>query len=115
MKDETIINQLRAFHFLSGVLKNQQRDPLCSKCRAFEKVSETTMDNFIKCESNCRSKEKYLSKELSDLFRHVYDQLASIEHPDNPIGQKKAGNCKLPEGVCFTKAAVALNEKIGDQ
>ena len=114
MRNATIVNQLRAFHFLSGVLKNQQHDPLCGKCLAFEKVSETTMDNFIKCESDCRSKREHLSKELSDLFRRVYDQLASIQHSDDPIGQKKAGNCKVPEGVCFTKSAVALYENMGD-
>ncbi len=114
MRNETIINQLRAFHFLSGVLKNQQLDPICGRCLAFEKVLETTMDNFIKCESDCRSKREHLSKELSDLFRRVYDQLASIQHPDGSIGQKKAGNCKLPEGICFTKSAVALHEKMGN-
>ena len=114
MRKETIINQLRAFHFLSGVLKNQQHDPLCGKCLAFEKVAETTMDNFIKCERDCRSGREHLSKELSDLFLRVYDKLASIEHPDNPMGQKKAGNCKLPEGLCFTKVAVLLHEAMGN-
>jgi hypothetical protein len=114
MRNERIVNQLRAFHYLSGVLKNQQNDPLCGKCLAFEKVSNTTMDNFLKCESDCRSKREYFSEELPDLFRRVYDQLAAIQHPDELIGQKKAGKCKLPEGVCFTMAAVSLYEKMGD-
>ncbi len=72
------------------------------------------MDNFIKCENDCRSKRAHLSKELSDLFSRVYDQFASIQHSDDPIGQKKAGNCKLPGGVCLTKVAIALYETMGN-
>jgi len=25
------------------------------------------------------------------------------------VGQKKAGNCRLPQGVCFVKSSKALN------
>ena len=71
------------------------------------------MDNFLQCESDCRSKKEYLSKELSGLFRRVYEQLASIQHPVDPTGQKKAGNCKLPEGICLTKVAASLYETMG--
>lgn len=89
MRNERIVNQLRAFHYLSGVLKNQQDDPLCGKCLALEKVSNITMDNFLKCESDCRSKGEYFSEELHGLFRRIYDQLSAIQHPDELIGQKK--------------------------
>ncbi len=112
MRNDKIINQLRAFHYLSGALKNQQDDPFCGKCLSFERVLNAAMDNFLECESNCRSNKEHLSKELSELLRGVYHQLASIRHPADPTGQKKAGNCKLPEGVCFTQAAVSFYEAI---
>jgi hypothetical protein len=38
--------------------------------------------------------------------------LAAIPVPANPSGQKKAGNCKLPQGVCFIKESFALVRKI---
>lgn len=95
-----------------GVLENQQKDPFCSNCMSFAKTVESTKDTFIKFEKTCTAEKRELANVLSVLFSHVYKKMSSIELPENPVGQKKAGNCKLPEGVCLPKAALAVHEKI---
>ncbi len=70
------------------------------------------MDRFIKFETASTPERKKLPEEFSELFNDLYYMADSIQQPDNPVGQKKAGSCKLPEGVCFPKYAQAFMEKL---
>jgi hypothetical protein len=44
------------------------------------------------------------------LLRDARTALALLNPPADAVGQKKEGNCKMPEGVCFVK----LSKKIID-
>jgi hypothetical protein len=48
--------------------------------------------------------------ELLVLLREARTALALLNPPADAVGQKKEGNCKMPEGVCFVK----LSKKIID-
>lgn len=113
MTRDSMINQLRVFHFVSGVLSNQQNDPLCSKCLSFAKSVETVTNNFIRFKTVFAAEKSSFSEDSRELFADVSEKLTYIRQPEEPVGQKKAGNCKLPEGVCLPKVAAAVFEKIG--
>jgi hypothetical protein len=107
-----IISQLRGFHFAVGTMVNQENDPLCSNCSAFAKSAQAIIEGFIEFESAHASEKRKLPEEFSILFEDVCDKLALIEQPAEPMKQKKAGNCKLPEGTCYCKSAVAILQSL---
>jgi hypothetical protein len=47
-----------------------------------------------------------INAELSNLLTALSGKVAGIRQPLNPAGRKKTGNCKFPEGLCFSKAAM---------
>jgi len=51
-------------------------------------------------------------REFVYLFSEAKIGIEQIRPPENPVSQKNAGNCKLPEGICFTKTSLALLQKI---
>jgi hypothetical protein len=106
------ITHLRGFHFAVGTIVNQENDPLCGSCVAFAKTAQAIIDSFIEFESAHAAERKKLPEEFSFLFDDVCDKLALIEQPEEPVRQKKEGNCKLPEGVCYCKAALALIQSV---
>src|SRR5271169_3336502 len=116
MSHERTIILLRGFHFAVGTMVNQENDPLCANCVAFAKTAQAIIDGFIEFESAHAAEKRKLPEEFAFLFDDVCDKLALIELPEEPVRQKKAGNCKLPEGVCFCKSALALlqNNKEGE-
>ncbi len=114
MNNERTINQLRGFHFAVGTMVNQENDPLCRTCAAFAKTAQAIIDGFIEFESAHASEKRKLPEEFAFLFDDVCDKMALIEQPEEPVRQKKAGNCKLPEGTCYCKAALTLIQNAKD-
>jgi hypothetical protein len=112
MNNARTITQLRGFHFAVGTMVNQENDPLCGNCVAFAKTAQAIIDGFVEFESAHATERKKLPEEFSFLFDDVCDKLALIEHPEEPIRQKKSGNCKLPEGICYCKSALAILQNI---
>lgn len=112
MNSVRTIIQLRGYHFAVGTIVNQQNDPLCCGCAAFSRTAQAVIDGFIEFESAHADEKKKLPEEFSFLFDDVCDKLALIEHPEEPARQKKEGKCKLPEGTCYCKAALALIQSI---
>ena len=112
MSNSQTINRLRGFHFAVGTMVNQENDPLCAKCVAFAKTAQAIVDGFIEFESAHAAEKRKFPEEFSMLFDDVCDKLALIEHPEEPVRQKKSGNCKLPEGMCYCKSALALLQNI---
>jgi hypothetical protein len=108
--NDRLINYLRGVHFVFGVLNNQQDDPLCGNCLSFARTVEAAKEKFLSGEKTILKDD--LPDEMRALFLDIYNMHTDIRIPDNPIGQKKAGSCKLPEGVCFSKAAMTVYEKI---
>jgi len=107
-----LLNQVRGHHFLLGVFRSRQADPYCGVCSAFANTLKAARESFATLETGNSDALRVLSPELSSMLAETRSGLAAISSPANPSGQKKAGNCRLPEGVCFIKASFALVQKI---
>lgn len=107
-----IVNQVRGYHFLLGVFKNQGKDPYCSVCSAFANTLRSAQDNLAKFESEHAAALAALSPQFQSMLAETRGGLSSLPAPSAPTGQKKAGNCKLPQGVCFLKASFSLIQQI---
>ena len=107
-----ILNQVRAYHYLVAVLANQQHDLFCGQCSAWNNTLNNTREALLQFEASQAAELRGLSPEAAALLTETRSRLAGLVNAANPLGQKKAGNCKLPEGICFVKAARALLEKV---
>ena len=107
-----LLNQVRAYHYLAGVLTNQQRDLFCHRCSAWNNTLNNAREALTQFEAGHAAELRTLSPEAAALLTETRSRLSGLVNATNPAGQKKAGNCKLPEGVCFVKASRALLEKV---
>ena len=107
-----ISNQVRGHHFMLGLFRNQQKDPYCSPCSAFANTLKAARENLAKLEAEQGEALKALSPEFGRMIAEARTGLSILQGPADPCGQKKAGNCKLPQGVCFIKASFALVQQI---
>ena len=99
---------LRSYHFIAGLLANQQQDTLCSNCKAFTNTAEKVQQEVMRYTAELKDLPEKESIMLADI-RMLLNGLHPV--PD-AVGQKKAGNCKLPQGTCFVKSSRALQEKL---
>ena len=106
------VNQVRGYHFLLGIFRSQQRDPFCSVCSAFANTLVAARENLAALGTEHAGALSVLSPDLGAMLAETRAGLALVPDPPNPSGQKKAGNCKLPQGVCFVKASFALIQQI---
>jgi len=107
-----LINRIRYYHFITGVLAHQQSDPLCSKCKAFVNTSERVKEGITELEGLHVEKFHILPGEFLGLLEETRDSLELINLPGDAVGQKKAGICRMPEGVCFIKLPKAILERV---
>ena len=107
-----LINQIRFYHFISGVLYHQQSDPLCSNCRAFANTAERMKENISELENVHVKKMHTLPGEMLHILEEAQHRIGRIKTFEDAVGQKKAGNCRLTEGVCFIKLSKAILDKI---
>jgi hypothetical protein len=107
-----LLNQVRGYHFMLGVFRNQQKDPYCIACSAFANTLKAAREDLAKLEAEQGEALKALSPEFGRMMVEVRTGLSTLQGPADPSGQKKAGNCKLPQGVCFIKASFALIQQI---
>ena len=107
-----LMNQVRGYHFLLGAFRNQQKDPYCSVCSAYANTLKAARENLAKFEAENANALKALTPEFSAMLAGTRAGLSALQGPTDPSGQKKAGNCKLPQGICFIKASFALVQQI---
>jgi hypothetical protein len=107
-----LINQIRFYHFISGVLHHQQSDPLCSNCKAFANTAKKMKENISELKSVQVEKMHTLSGEMLHILEEAQDIIGRVKILEDAVGQKKSGNCRLPEGVCFIKLSKAILDKI---
>ncbi|MFN3504698.1 MAG: hypothetical protein ACK4Y7_00615 [Caldimicrobium sp.] len=109
-KEKSIINQVRAFHFMVGILKHQEEDPRCAVCKSRKKVAEELMEEFEKF------KQKVSIEEIPELFRGKFEKIQntinSLKLPANPIPQRKVGACHFPDEECIIKEAYDIFEEV---
>ncbi len=108
------MNQLRTISCLFAVLSYLQNEPLCGKCSSFRTVYEKTMEKFLHIEKAV-GRDRHLPEEMRGLLLHIYRVLAELKQPDDPVRQKKEGNCSYPQGVCLAKNSFAMFERIEEQ
>lgn len=107
-----LLNHLRAYHFLAGVLASQQHDHFCGQCSAWNNTLNNTREALKQFEAEHAAELGSLSPEAVALLTETRGRLAGLVNAANPAGQKKAGKCKLPEGVCLVKASRSFLEKV---
>jgi hypothetical protein len=107
-----IMNQARGFAYLFGMLRNQQEDAFCRSCNSFLNTLAAARENLQKFEAQHAGEIRSFPEEFSQLFADARSGISVMPQPEQPLRQKKAGNCKLPEGVCFTKSSLAILQKV---
>ncbi|MDH4232400.1 MAG: hypothetical protein OEW04_10285 [Nitrospirota bacterium] len=107
-----LVNEIRYFHYISGVLEHQQADPVCSKCKAFANTLARMKEGIAELESVHVERIHTLPGGLMGLLEAARNRLEGIKPPGDAVGQKKAGNCKMPEGVCFIKLSKAVRDRL---
>ena len=107
---DQLINRIRFLHFMSGVLVNQQADPICGHCKAFANTVRWTREGISREEAGSASGK--LPDDILRLLSEAQRRMAGIVVPEDTVGQKKAGNCKMPEGVCFVKIPKSILERL---
>ena len=107
-----LINRIRFYHFISGVLYHQQSDPLCSKCKAFTNTAKKIKEDLSALESDYVEEMHAFPVEMLHIFEEAQDRIGRVKTFEDAVGQKKAGNCRMPEGVCFIKLSKAIMDKI---
>jgi len=103
-----LLNHVRGYAYLFNVLKNQQRDLYCGKCKAFVNTAAAARLDLAAFEQENAAALQALPEELQRMRAETKMASESLVLIENTSGQKKAGNCKLPEGVCFVKSGRAL-------
>ncbi len=103
-----MINRIRYVYFMSGVLAGQQHDPFCSRCKACANTLARVREMLIEAEQEVAAQPESRSPEIRSLVALARTKLETVNIPEDAIGQKKAGNCRLPEGVCFVKSSKKL-------
>ena len=107
-----LINQIRFYNFISGVLYQQQSDPLCSRCKAFANTAKKMKEDLSELQSVNAERMHILPGEMLHILEEAQKRVLQIKIFEEAVGQKKAGNCRLPEGVCFVKLSKAVLDKI---
>ncbi|MCL4457896.1 MAG: hypothetical protein M1147_05515 [Nitrospirae bacterium] len=105
-------NRIRYYRYIAGVFANQQSDPMCGICKAFTNSVRNVREDLAEFERQYDADMKSLPPELSDILSESKKILAGLKTIEDAVGQKKAGNCKMPEGVCYVKLSKSILEKI---
>lgn len=107
-----LINEIRFFHFISGLLHQQQSDPLCRDCKAFVNTAGSIKEGLAELQSLLAGKTDSVAPELYCLADEAGRRLEGLRIPQGAEGQKKAGRCRMPEGVCFIKYSKAIRDRL---
>ena len=115
LKTETIqkreITLLRGMSYIFSILSYLQDEPFCKECKAFEDVFDAIREKLVDREKAV-NKNRDMPQEIRKLLTNIYVVLADIRIPENPVRQKKAGNCHLPSGMCLAKSVKVFYERL---
>lgn len=107
-----LINEIRFYSFMSGVLYQQQSDPFCGDCRAFENTATRMKEGLSELQELLAGETESVPPAMRSLAEEARRRLESLRIPTGAEGQKKAGRCRMPEGVCFIKLPKAIRDRI---
>lgn len=107
-REKVVLNKIRAFYFIAGVLKHQEEDPRCAVCKSRKEVAEEVMEIFQGL------KKEIGVEEVPEIFKSKFEKteaiLSSLKLPEKPIPQRKEGNCHFPDKECLVKEAFEIFE-----
>lgn len=101
-------NRIRFYHYISRVLEGQRSDPLCGICKALANTAARLREGLAEMEEKHAEEIRELSGEMIRLLAETRGRMASLGVPEDTVGQKRAGKCMMPEGVCFIKISKAI-------
>ncbi len=107
-----LANRVRYYYFISGVFMNQQSDPLCGICKAFSSSVRSIREDLEEFVNSHALEISEMPKNLQRLITEAGKRLPQLSIAEDAVGQKKAGNCRLPEGVCLVKSSKGLRDRI---
>jgi hypothetical protein len=107
-----LANQVRGYSYLSAVLANRSIDPFCRSCSSFLSTLLTVTETIRRFEIEHKEEIEKNPDGFSLTFLVAKSGINGIRQPDPAVPQKKAGNCKLPEGICFLKSSLSILQKI---
>lgn len=106
-----ILSQIRTYSYLSAVLSNREGDPYCRTCNSFLSTLMTVTEHMQKFEREHAAEIEKLPDGFSLFFLVAKSRINGIRLPERPVSQKKAGNCNLPESVCYLKSSFAVLQR----
>jgi hypothetical protein len=104
-----LTERIRFFNYIAGVLENQCGDPLCCRCKAHTNTLSAIQEGLEELKN---SDLGHIPAEEMDLLEQARNRIYSIKTSGSKERQKKAGNCKMPKGVCFVKSSKAVLNNI---
>jgi hypothetical protein len=107
-----IMNHVRGYVYLAGMLKDRRTEPFCRSCKALVTTVMAARTSLNEFSSTYAGELCDLPPEFASRFAEASSDLAALGLPADPLPQKKAGTCKLPGGVCFVKSSLALYQKL---
>ena len=103
-----LINHIRFYHFISAVVENQLADPLCKECKALANSIREVRKNLNRIKNEHHGTLETVTKEVHGLYEEAITRIGLLKTPGKTEGQKTAGNCKMPKGVCFVKSSKGI-------
>ncbi len=106
---QQLIERIRFYNYIAGVLENQCSDALCCRCKAHTNTLSAMKEGLDELKSGNLD---HLSAETMELLEQARNRIYSLKTSGSKEGQKKAGNCKMPKGICFVKSSKAILNEI---
>lgn len=107
-EEKVIINKIRAFYYMSGVLKNQEGDPRCSVCKSRKETAEELQELFNEFKKGLSASE--VPEQFQSKVEKIEETLNELKLPANPIPQRKVGGCHFPDKECIVKESFDIFE-----
>ena len=99
MSDKKTMNTIRGLAIMAGALKKQGDDPLCRVCLSYKTTIESTresLDAFIETGDKPPGGFGGLMEDAAGIIR-------GLTPPEEPVPQRKLGNCAFPGKQCCLK------------
>jgi hypothetical protein len=112
MSERKNINMVRGFGYMAGVLGRHQSEPLCGMCKSYVKTAGAVREALSGFEKS--TDVEPLPGEMKGLYSDARKQLLGLSLPEEPVPQRKLGNCVL-DGKCFLKYPKIFFEMIEEE
>jgi hypothetical protein len=106
MDEKEAVNRIRGLGFMAGVLEQQGKEPLCSRCISYAITINESRDAITELKGLVAP--DLVPKKFDRLFQEADKAIMALSVPAEPERQRKSGRCHLPDKACFVKKARML-------